>query len=60
MEIKKKSDVYVVKHLRMATYLMSLGFRLIRTHEDRNNPKFNVFIFKDTEELRKAMNNYHK
>lgn len=55
-----KSEVYVVKHLRMATYLMGLGFRLIRTHEDRNNPKFNVFIFKDTQELREAMSKYKK
>lgn len=60
MEEKKKSEVYVVKHIRMCTYLMGLGFRLIRTHEDRNNPKFNVFIFKDTKELRDAMKNYHK
>lgn len=58
--MEKQSEVYVVKHLRMTTYLMGLGFRLIRTHEDRNNPKFNVFIFKDTKELRQAMQDYKK
>jgi len=58
--MEKQSEVYVVKHLRMATYLMGLGFRLIRTHEDRNNPKFNVFIFKDNKELRQAMQDYKR
>lgn len=50
--------MYVIKSQKMATYLMSKGFRLIKLQQDRNNPNRNVYLFKDSSELRKAITEY--
>lgn len=50
--------MYVIKAQSMATYLMSKGFRLIKLQQDRNNPNRNVYLFKDSLELRKAITEY--
>ena len=50
--------MYVIKSQSMATYLMSKGFRLIKLQQDRNNPNRNVYLFKDSLELRKAITEY--
>lgn len=36
----------------------SLGFKCKGAMPDRNNSRFNVFLFEDTDEFRKALNNY--
>lgn len=50
--------MYVIKSQSMATFLMTKGFRLIKLQQDRNNPNRNVYLFKDGEELRKAITEY--
>lgn len=50
--------IYVVKTMRQASFLINEGFQKIREQEDRNNPKFNVFLFEDTIELRSALERY--
>ena len=50
--------MYVIKSQSMATYLMSKGFRLIKLQQDRNNPNRNVYLFKDSLELRKVITEY--
>lgn len=50
--------MYVIKTQVLATYLMTKGFRLIKLQEDRNDPNRNVYLFKDSEELRKAITEY--
>lgn len=50
--------MYVIKSQSMATYLMSKGFRLIKLQQDRNNPNRNVYLFKDSSELRKSITEY--
>ena len=50
--------MYVIKSQSMATYVMSKGFRLIKLQQDRNNPNRNVYLFKDSSELRKAITEY--
>lgn len=54
------NNIFVAKTMRIMTYLSSKGFKLLRTQPDRNNPKFDVFLFKDSEELRKAMLEYKR
>lgn len=49
---------YVVKTMRQASWLINEGFEKIKEQEDRNNPKFNVFLFEDTIELRSALERY--
>ena len=36
---------WIAKTLRMASFLKSKGFDVVNTVPDRNNPKYNVFIF---------------
>ena len=36
---------WIAKTLRMASFLKNKGFKIINTVPDRNNPKYNVFIF---------------
>lgn len=50
--------IYVVKTMRLASWLINEGFKKIREQTDRNNPKFNVFLFEDTIELRSALERY--
>ena len=50
--------IYVVKTMRLAVYLINEGFEKLREQTDRNNPKFNVFLFQDSIELRSALDRY--
>ena len=50
--------IYVVKTMRLAVYLINEGFEKLREQTDRNNPKFNVFLFQDSIELRSALERY--
>lgn len=52
--------MYVIKTQKMATFLMNKGFRLIKLQKDRTNPNRNVYLFKDSLELRKVMSEYSK
>jgi hypothetical protein len=36
---------WVAKTLRMASFLKNKGFTVVNTVPDKNNPKYNVFIF---------------
>ena len=42
--------MYVIKTQRMCVYLQNKGFKLIKSVRDRNNPKYFVYLFEDTQE----------
>lgn len=50
-----KENNYCVYTLRVATALVDRGFEVKGTAIDFNNPKYKVFLFENTEELRKAL-----
>lgn len=50
--------MYVIKTQRMCVYLQNKGFKLIKAVRDRNNPKYFVYLFEDTEYLRQVLNEY--
>ena len=50
--------MYIIKTQRMCVYLQNKGFKLIKSVRDRNNPKYFVYLFEDTQELRDTLNNY--
>ena len=50
--------MYVIKTQSMCVYLQNKGFKLIKAVRDRNNPKYFVYLFEDTQELRDTLNNY--
>ena len=46
---------YCVFTLRMANNLVEQGYELLGTSIDIKNPKYKVFLFKDSAELREAV-----
>ncbi|WP_299831176.1 DUF5659 domain-containing protein [uncultured Metabacillus sp.] len=48
----------VIFNQKVAGYLTLLGFTLKKIEKSHHNSKMNVFIFNDTEDLRKAISNY--
>lgn len=47
---------YVVYNLKIANTLINKGFEMVGTGINTQNPKYRVFYFKDTSELRAAIN----
>lgn len=54
------SDVFLVKKQHLVGWLMMKGFKLKRMPPDEKNPKFNVFIFNNSEQLQEAITDYFK
>lgn len=51
--------LYVCKRIRLLGYLQNKGFQFIKTEVDRTNPKYNVWVFIETPELREAVEEYY-
>ena len=43
---------------KMAVYLRRLGFKIVSVEVNPYKPEFDMWIFKDTPELRNAMSNF--
>lgn len=52
--------LYVIKNQLMATHLMSNGFRLIKMDVSKQDPNRNVYLFKDSPELRETMGKFKR
>lgn len=57
---KIKGDVFCAKKSHLAGWLMMKGFNLKRMDIDEKNPQFNVFIFKNSLNLEKVLEEYFK
>ena len=44
-----------VKSMKLAAKLMLLGFRILEIQPNKQNPKFDVYCFRQTPELTKAI-----
>jgi len=49
---------YVCKRLRLCRYLMEHGFNPYKIAPDRDNPRYNVYLFDQTDELTAAIMDY--
>lgn len=50
---------YVSKTIRLTTYLHEVeGFKIEKEQPDRNNEKYNVWLFEDNINLRMALERY--
>ena len=58
MEQIATMKTYVCKRLRLCRYLMDHGFEPFRIVPDRNNPRYNVYLFAQTPALDEAMSKY--
>lgn len=45
--------MYVVKGLRLCNFLLLNGFHIVKVDRDISNKNFLVFLFQDTDKLRK-------
>ena len=50
---------YVCKRMRLLTLLQENGFKYLKQQKDRNNPRYSVWIFEDTPELRSTVESYY-
>lgn len=49
---------YVIYSAQLARYLTKKGFEIKNTEANFNNPKYKVYYFEDTAELRSAVSSY--
>ena len=52
------SEYYICKRLRMLEHLKNKGFLPVRTEPDIKNPRYSVWIFKNSIELSEAIDEY--
>ncbi|WP_350445927.1 DUF5659 domain-containing protein [Anaeromonas frigoriresistens] len=57
--MKDNNQFYVIKSIKMMTYLIRAGFDLYRVIDDDKNSHYKVFLFNDSDELRSAMFKYN-
>lgn len=49
---------YVVKSIKMMTYLIREGFDIFKVKDDDKNSHYKVFLFEDSENLRRAITKF--
>ena len=58
MNNQKIHKFYVVKSLRMTNYLAKLGFDIKNVEDNAYDRRYKIFLFEDSHELRRAMDNF--
>ena len=56
--MKAETRTYVCKRVRLCRYLIEHGFKPYKIAPDRNNSKYNVWLFEQTDELMAAIMDY--
>lgn len=51
--------MYFCKRLRLLIFLEKKGFKYIHVIKDKKNPNYSIWLFEDSEELRKAVEEYY-
>jgi hypothetical protein len=59
-ELKHKNSFYTCKRLRLLEFLKSKGFMPAKTIPDANNPCYNWWLFKNTADLERVLEEYFK
>lgn len=50
--------MYIVKSLDLANWLCRRGYRILKVEDNVENPKYKVFLFEDTKEIRNKVTEY--
>ena len=50
---------YVCRRIRLLTFLQDKGFQYIMMEKDKYNPSYNIWLFKDSQMLRDAVEEYY-
>lgn len=51
----KRDKLYVIRSISMMSELIKRDFELISVGDDKNDPKYKIFLFEHTKELRDAI-----
>ena len=54
----QKTDMYIVKSLDLANCLCRRWYRILKVEYNLENPKYKVFLFEDTKEIRNKVTEY--
>ena len=60
MDNQNERKPYVVKYLRLYLYLIEKGYKELYSRPDFKNPKYNIWVFKNTDELYADIQEYWK
>lgn len=60
MNNTNKINVYIIRSLSMANYLIRNGHDMIKVEDSEKDPKLKVFLFEDTPALRKTMKQFRR
>lgn len=52
------STIKFVKTQKLAGYLMLNGFKFLRVDDDRNNPDYKIYIFRNENGIEEAIDSY--
>ena len=50
---------YVCRRIRILTFLLERGFQYIKMEQDKYNPNYNIWLFRDCDEIRAAVEEYY-
>ena len=51
--------MYVCRRMKLCSFLLKKGFKYIKIIKDRNNPKYNCWLFENSPELKIAVEEYY-
>lgn len=57
-EKKITIPMYIVRSLDLMNWLCSQGYRVLKVEDSESNPRFKVFLYRDTPEIRKSVSLY--
>lgn len=52
-------NYYVCRRMKLMSYLTKKGFMFTATLPDMHNPKYHVWLYEDSEELRAVVEEYY-
>lgn len=55
---KEKIPMYVVRSVGLVNWLCQRGYTLLKAEDSESNAKYKVFMFEDSEPLRKCVAEY--
>lgn len=54
----EKTEMYIVRSLELANWLCNRGYKMLKVEDSEKNPKFKVFLFEDTKQIRNSVSEY--
>ena len=50
--------MYIVRSLDLTNWLCGQGYRILKVEDSEKNPKYKVFLFEDTKQIRNRVTEY--